>query len=145
MLVVLFALLLLPVVIDPINKMWHTGSYQAFPVRYGYITVFIGLILAAYIISRSEDAGIGKREAPSHAAVVLSILSAGIVLFLAEYLLRTSFSEITPYTRTLWGSTEALEKLSVFACILPARTSFFCCSAPTNRSKSLCFQLFFLF
>lgn len=118
MLVVLFALLLLPVVIDPINKMWHTGSYQAFPVRYGYITVFIGLILAAYIISRSEDAGIGKREAPSHAAaVVLSILSAGIVLFLAEYLLRTSFSEITPYTRTLWGSTEALEKLSVFACI----------------------------
>ena len=38
-------LTLVPVIIEPINKMWHTGSYQAFPVRYGYITVMMGLCL----------------------------------------------------------------------------------------------------
>ena len=37
---ILFLLTLLPIFIEPINKMWHTGSYQAFPARYGYITVF---------------------------------------------------------------------------------------------------------
>lgn len=123
LLCLLFILLLLPVIIDPINKMWHTGSYQAFPVRYGYITIFIGLILMAYLLSRSESNGLGKRVELSRTAVALSILSVGIVLFLAEYLLRTSFSSITSYTRTLWGSPEALEKLSVFAFI--AACSYF--------------------
>ena len=39
---VLFVLMLIPVVVEPINKIWHTGSYQAFPGRYGYILVLLG-------------------------------------------------------------------------------------------------------
>ncbi|MFR5072910.1 MAG: hypothetical protein ACLTDS_12605 [Bianqueaceae bacterium] len=31
---VLLFLLFLPVFVNPINKMWHTGSYQAFPLRW---------------------------------------------------------------------------------------------------------------
>ena len=48
---ILFLLTLLPIFIEPINKMWHTGSYQAFPARYGYITVFLGLIIAADMLN----------------------------------------------------------------------------------------------
>ncbi|MEG1774002.1 MAG: YfhO family protein, partial [Oscillospiraceae bacterium] len=39
----LFVLMMLPVMLDPINKLWHTGSYQAFPVRYGFIPVLLGV------------------------------------------------------------------------------------------------------
>ncbi len=38
----MFTLLTIPLLIDPINRMWHTGSYQAFPARYGFLAVFIG-------------------------------------------------------------------------------------------------------
>ncbi len=117
MLLLLFALLLIPVCIEPINKMWHTGSYQAFPVRYGYITVFIGLILMAFLLSNAEKSSLQYKQDSSPAPIVFSILSVAVVLLLAEYLLRTSFYEITPYTRSLWGSQEALEKLLIFALV----------------------------
>ena len=57
-------LLLLPVILDPINKMWHTGSYQSFPVRYGYMLNFLLLLFAAEILSRQlspEDAAPSTR------------------------------------------------------------------------------------
>ena len=47
----LFILLLLPLFVEPIHKMWHMGSYQAFPMRYGFITVFLGLALYAFVLS----------------------------------------------------------------------------------------------
>jgi uncharacterized membrane protein YfhO len=51
---ILFTLLLIPLVIEPINKMWHTGSYQAFPARYSYITIIIGLLIIGYYFSKSN-------------------------------------------------------------------------------------------
>ncbi len=38
--ILLLGFLLIPVIIDPVNKMWHAGGYQSFPMRFGYITVF---------------------------------------------------------------------------------------------------------
>ena len=37
----LFALMLIPFFIEPVNLMWHTGSYCGLPYRYGFITIFI--------------------------------------------------------------------------------------------------------
>lgn len=50
-------LTLLPVIFEPINKMWHTGDYMAFPMRYGYMTTLMMLTFAAVKLShtRSED------------------------------------------------------------------------------------------
>ena len=45
--IIMLILLMIPVFADPINKFWHTGSYQCFALRYGYITVFTLLILTA--------------------------------------------------------------------------------------------------
>ena len=33
----MFILMIIPIIIEPINKMWHTGSYQAFPVSYNFV------------------------------------------------------------------------------------------------------------
>lgn len=37
-------LLLIPVLIEPVNKMWHLGSYAFFPLRLGFILLFFLLI-----------------------------------------------------------------------------------------------------
>ena len=38
---ILLALLIIPMILDPINKMWHLGSYQAFPCRFAFIVTFL--------------------------------------------------------------------------------------------------------
>ena len=52
--IVMLILLMIPVFADPVNKFWHTGSYQCFALRYGYITVFTLLILTAQFFENSR-------------------------------------------------------------------------------------------
>lgn len=49
-LLIMYALMLVPVFIEPINKMWHTGDYMAFSGRYTFITIFLSIILCALYI-----------------------------------------------------------------------------------------------
>ena len=37
--------------LEPINKMWHTGSYNGFPYRYGFIPLFILNLIALYYLN----------------------------------------------------------------------------------------------
>lgn len=46
---------LLPVVLDPINRLWHMGSYSSFPFRYGFIPTLIVIIMASYYINKYES------------------------------------------------------------------------------------------
>jgi uncharacterized membrane protein YfhO len=46
---------LLPVVVDPINRLWHMGSYSSFPFRYGFIPTLIVIIMASYYINKYES------------------------------------------------------------------------------------------
>ena len=41
-------LLLIPVVIEPVNKMLHFGSYASFPYRFGFVTVLFLILGAAH-------------------------------------------------------------------------------------------------
>lgn len=116
---VLFLLMLLPLLIDPINRMWHLGSYQAFPARYGFIPVFLGLLIAAWYLAQTERLlGAGfvpkRRRAfdwvlPAAAAALLFALAWR---FLSDALLREELSE---YVRTLWGDTDSLKLEALFA------------------------------
>ena len=54
----LFCLLILvglPILIEPINKMWHFGSYVYFPYRYGFILIFLLLCGACYFLNNISD------------------------------------------------------------------------------------------
>lgn len=46
--------LLIPVIIEPINKIWHFGSYAFFPYRFGFITIFLLIFGAAYAFDNYE-------------------------------------------------------------------------------------------
>lgn len=105
--------MLVPVFLEPVNKMWHTGSYQSFPTRYGYIPIFLGLILFAAAISALNEEG--GNISIGAVSVVCCAAAVTAVLFCAESLLKNDFEEITVYTRTLWGDSGSLHRLLLFA------------------------------
>ena len=40
-LLLVLLVIVLPMLLEPINKMWHTGSYSGLPYRYGFIAIFL--------------------------------------------------------------------------------------------------------
>lgn len=38
-------------IIEPINQMWHTGSYYCFPLRYGFVLIMILMFASLYYIN----------------------------------------------------------------------------------------------
>ena len=117
----MFLFLLLPIVIEPINKMWHTGSYQAFPTRYGYISVFLGMMLLSSVMERS--AGLQTWNLPPHRSRILPA-ALGIILVLLAWsgliLISRHYEELTAYTRRLWNSTGGFWLMLGFAGIAAA-------------------------
>ncbi len=112
----LFLLLLVPIFVEPVNKMWHTGSYQSFPVRYGYIPAFLGLILLAGCIS-----AINRKTEPLRTnqhrglSAFIAALSIGAVIFCAVLVICCDFSTVTVYTHTLSGNSDSFVHLLAFA------------------------------
>lgn len=51
---IMLVLLAVPIVIEPVNKMWHTGSYMSFPARYAFMTIFAAMIAAADMLGREH-------------------------------------------------------------------------------------------
>ena len=41
-------ILLIPLIIEPINKVWHFGNYASFPYRVGFVMVFLLILGAGY-------------------------------------------------------------------------------------------------
>lgn len=102
-------LLIVPLFIEPVNKMWHTGSYMAFPARYAFMTVFVLLIMSAHTLGRKHEfSGDLKKYAAG------GLLSAAAVLLFGK--VSSSFIDvemdiISEYTRSLGGNESAFKGL----------------------------------
>ena len=48
----LLGILILTVILEPSNLLWHLGSYQCFPVRYGYMVLCVAEFLLVGILER---------------------------------------------------------------------------------------------
>lgn len=116
-LMVTYILTLIPVIFEPINKMWHTGSYQAFPVRYGYITVMMGLCLTAAFLTKTDY--LHRLAQPKVKTTPLLVIIAGFnvaALMVVAILLLVFKSEvISVYVGSLWMSDQALLYFLLFA------------------------------
>ena len=102
-LILIFALTSLPLIIEPINLMWHTGSYMSFPARYGFIPVFIGLLLAAKDLEKFKET-----DAKKPLGLILGVVS----LLLAIYALSLTLNNqdiLSAYVNSLWGDRDALK------------------------------------
>ena len=95
-----FLLCAVPLLLEPVNKMWHTGSYQAFPVRYGFITLFLGFCLSAWALQRISPETLPKHTSPGALAGVWVALVAAVAV---EGILLLYFSGVLDsYLSTLW-------------------------------------------
>lgn len=47
---------LIGIIVEPINLLWHTGSYSDLPFRYSYIPTFILIIASAYYCNKNKNA-----------------------------------------------------------------------------------------
>ena len=95
----LFILLFIPVIVSPINKMWHTGSYQSFPYRYGYMTTFIGLILVGTLFKRQIKPSASPKV--KIIAVFLSLISVTTYILAVIWFYCNKLSEMSKYTSSL--------------------------------------------
>lgn len=107
-----FAVMMIPVLIEPINKMWHTGNYQAFPLRYGYIPIFFGLILFAIELS-----AINREPAPlvsKPVSLFVGMCAVSAVFVAACILVARDYDALSVYTKTLWGNNRSFRLFLAF-------------------------------
>lgn len=95
---------LLPVFLEPINLMWHTGKYVMFPYRYGFITVAVILAICGYYFGRINEnterrfkkfKPVTFTREQQLILMALAIIISSMLLFLAIQLVKKYDHEIT--------------------------------------------------
>lgn len=108
----LFLLTLIPFIIEPVNIMWHTGNYMSFPARYGFITIFIGLICCADFLTDTGENNSEKKLKIQYILIPLSFALIYGYYFISQRMIGKDFDTLTKYTATLWGKKESLDGLA---------------------------------
>jgi uncharacterized membrane protein YfhO len=140
----MFILLSVPLVIEPVNKMWHTGSYMSFPARYAFMTVFAAVILTAYRLDKAYSYDYGKSGQGKITAVAAAVCLAVIAVYgvsTARYI-DENIDIISDYTQTLSGSSASFEKICkvAAAAVICFGVIYFC-----YRRRFLPRRIFLLF
>lgn len=115
----LFLLMAFPLVLDPVNKMWHGGSYQAFPARYGYITTLLGLLLAGCVLQRFSQQHSPRAES-SPGLLAAGIAALLVPLGLGACLLHFCREDLDAYVTSLWGDEGSFRWLLLFFLVAAA-------------------------
>lgn len=99
----LFLLMAAAVLLDPVNRMWHGGSYQAFPLRWGMFPILLMLTYAGEQLSDDACLTEGRRRTAHPLLPFSGILAAAVT----AYLLRRFAGEyLRSYLDSLWVSPE---------------------------------------
>ena len=103
---IMLTLMLIPMYAEPINLMWHTGSYMSFPCRYAFITVFLMLICSAqFIEDGSEHIAVSpvKSRVGRITLPVFCFALLGASVLLTDLVIRRNETKIMNYSRSLWS------------------------------------------
>ena len=106
-LLILVGLTLLPLLIEPINLLWHAGNYMAFPSRYGFIPEFL-LVMAAASYLSEEPAPLRKRG--DHPVLLMVLLvGVGALLWVLSRYLDAHRNDAAAFYRSLWGDDASFQ------------------------------------
>ncbi len=124
--IIMAGLTLIPIFIDPVNKMWHTGSYMAFPARYAFMTIFMLMKLAAYELE--TESPFGKSMKKYLAGGIISAAALLVYMISAADYVEKFGQTLSDYSRALGGtegSFKGLWKLFIMSMICAALILFF--------------------
>ncbi|MDD3241730.1 MAG: YfhO family protein [Bacilli bacterium] len=97
---------MIPIIIEPVNKILHFGSYAFFTNRFGFISQFLLLIGGAYLLNNSTSKEEKISRIDSIKAISLSIISSviSIILIFKNYQL----FQKNIYTLTISGDKKLI-------------------------------------
>lgn len=96
------SLFVFPLALDPINMVWHAGSYQAFPSRYGFIPLYFGLVLVAAALNSANLQPAAKHS--NSGGLVALIFGIGAFAGVLCYIQVFHREAAGVYVRSLWGN-----------------------------------------
>lgn len=116
----LFGMMLIAMFFEPINKMWHFGSYMSFPARYAYIVIFCGLALAGCLFTRNDGLVLKPSTTKNEKIrnIVMVVFSSVFVLcvcgvlyaYVSDYV-SDNTTAMSAYARTLWGDSTSYKHI----------------------------------
>lgn len=111
----MLAILLLSAIISPINKIWHTGSYQAYPLRYGFMLIFMALCAAAALLSEQN-----RNTIPLSRSRLGLLLGTSVCAVIAAAAALYHRKELVSYTSSLWTADDDALILTAIGIIFSA-------------------------
>lgn len=76
---------LIPVLIEPVHKLLHLGSYAFFPYRFGFVTMILFIIGAAYYIEKKEIKEKKITNPTKTLSILITLLSVMLTIILTVY------------------------------------------------------------
>lgn len=116
----LFLLLFAAFVCDPVNMMWHGGSYQAFPLRWGMFPVLLLLTAAADQLSERGCKQQEKRGLPSGVSPVLLFAGIPVLALFGVSMYFRYMDVLHAYITTLWTTRTEVLLIFIWSLLLAA-------------------------
>lgn len=139
---ILFVLTVIPCVIEPINKMWHFGSYQCFPCRYAFMTLFMGI----EIVASNLDLYFAEYKEKKNAIIgnILAISIAIFAIFFQVKFVDEKIDSLDQYASTLWADSTSFEAILRYYFIIILLVSIVFAILRIKRIQKVGFSLSFL-
>lgn len=123
-LIMLF-LMCVPLVIEPVNIMWHTGNYMSFPARYGFITIFFALVSAGYFLEERNADKKAYKYVDSVSILIICMVAVGVSCMFSIKTVRENLNDITHYVSSLWGNETSFALILKITIIMAASVLLF--------------------
>ena len=131
MMLTMLTLMLVAMIAEPINLMWHTGSYMSFPCRFAFITIFLMMICSAQFLEQdsvhiSEPVRRGKLV--RYAVPICCCLVFVAAAVLSNMIRDKNSVAIGKYSRALWSDDAflAIEVKLFFVFVVTFAVVFLC-------------------
>lgn len=131
----LFGMMMIPMLLEPINKMWHAGSYMGFPNRFAFILIFCGLAIAGIALSKTQceqivqvntnDDEIDPINATKKVIIPMgaTVVLTGVCYYLYKFVFNYTGKNIKgmdAYATTLWGDSTSYKHMLLLLCVFIA-------------------------
>lgn len=102
LLLTLWLLTLIPFALEPVDLLWHGGSYWCFPCRFGYITIFLSLLCSVY--AQSPEVLPEEESAESNPwGLAAAWLTVAALLYAVHSVTEADGEALGAFIRNLWG------------------------------------------